>query len=163
MLETMPAAEQNLLDVLRGPDAAHRIADEQIRAITTSPSFTPRYGRPYYYDVFYEGDMDTFLFFCPYDSQHNDLTVGFAARVFVSHAEGDKPEATMREAWLSVGDGEHISSRPLDYDTACDILQLEEAAEGDEYLDVRSFSEDSDDAGRWSDEYTQPLYSAGSD
>lgn len=46
MLETMPAAEQNLLDVLRGPDAAHRIADEQIRAITTSPSFTPRYGRP---------------------------------------------------------------------------------------------------------------------
>ena len=157
-LETASMVEQNLLDALRGPDAAQRITDDQIRAIITSPSFKPRYGRPYYYDVFYEGDMDTFLFFWPYDSQHNDLTVGFAARVFVSHAEGDKPEATMREAWLSVGDGERISSRPLDYDTACDILQLEEAEEGDEYLDVRSFSEDSDDAGRWSDEYATALF-----
>ena len=157
-LETASMVEQNLLDSLRGPDAAHRITDEQIRAIITSPSFKPRYGRPYYYDVFYEGDMDTFLFFCPYDSQHNDLTVGFTARVFVSHAEGDRPEATMREAWLSVGDGERISSRPLDYDTACDILQLDEAAEGDEYLDVRSFSEDSDDAERWSDEYATALF-----
>lgn len=72
-LETASMVEQNLLDSLRGPDAAHRITDEQIRAIITSPSFKPRYGRPYYYDVFYEGDMDTFLFFCPYDSQHNDL------------------------------------------------------------------------------------------
>jgi len=156
-LETASMVEQNLLDALRGPDAAHRITDEQIHAITTSPLFAPRYGKPYYYDIFYAGDMDTFLFFCPYDSQHNDLTVGFAARVFVSHAEGDK-QATMREAWLSVGDGEHISSRPLDYDTACDILQLEEAAEGDEYLDVRSFSEYSDDAGRWSDEYATALF-----
>lgn len=157
-LETASMVEQNLLDSLRGPDAAHRITDEQIRAIITSPSFKPRYGRPYYYDVFYEGDMDTFLFFCPYDSQHNDLTVGFAARVFVSHAEGDKPEATMREAWLSVGDGERVSSRPLDYDTACDILQLEKAEEDGEYLDVRTFSEDSDVAECWSNEYATALF-----
>lgn len=52
-LETASMVEQNLLDSLRGPDAAHRITDEQIRAIITSPSFKPRYGRPYYYDVFY--------------------------------------------------------------------------------------------------------------
>lgn len=40
-LEAASMVEQNLLDALRGPDAAHRIADEQIRAIITSPSFKP--------------------------------------------------------------------------------------------------------------------------
>ena len=43
-LETAPAAEQAMLDSLRGPDAAQRITDDQIRAIITSPSFKPRYG-----------------------------------------------------------------------------------------------------------------------
>lgn len=38
-LETTPAAEQAMLDSLRGPDAAQRITDDQIRAIITSPSF----------------------------------------------------------------------------------------------------------------------------
>ena len=39
-LETASMVEQNLLDSLRGPDAAHRITDEQIRAIITSPRDT---------------------------------------------------------------------------------------------------------------------------
>lgn len=44
-LETTLAAEQAMLDSLRGPDAAQRITDDQIRAIITSPSFKSRHGR----------------------------------------------------------------------------------------------------------------------
>lgn len=42
-LETASMVEQNLLDSLRGPDAAQRITDEQIRNIVASVLFAPRY------------------------------------------------------------------------------------------------------------------------
>lgn len=54
-LETAPAAKQAMLDSLRGPDAAHRITDDQIRAIITSPSFKSRHGR-YHPETAYVGD-----------------------------------------------------------------------------------------------------------
>ena len=45
-LETASMVEQNLLDSLRGPDAAQRITDEQIRNIVASVLFAPQIQRP---------------------------------------------------------------------------------------------------------------------
>lgn len=108
-LETMPAAEQNLLDALRGPDAAHRITDEQIRAIITSPSFKPRYGR-YHPETAYVGDdVNARIFFYPYDC--GAITVGLTCEQKIySCTMGD---GDIQRGWLSVSDGEHVSSRPL--------------------------------------------------
>lgn len=106
-LETMPAAEQNLLDALRGPDAAHRITDEQIRTIITLPAFTPRHGR-YGSESFYvDDDVNMRILFRPYDC--DTITVGITCQAaFLVGEVGD-----FRQAWLSVSDGEHVSSRPL--------------------------------------------------
>lgn len=113
-LETMPAAEQNLLDALRGPDAAQRITDEQIRAIITSPSFKPRYGRGELESVYVDDDVNTRIFFHPYD--HNEITVGITCQlVFSSTTQG----SNFQQAWLSVSDGKHVSSRPLSEEAFC--------------------------------------------
>lgn len=40
-IQTGVTAEKALLDSLRGPDAAHRITDEQIRDLITLPAFKP--------------------------------------------------------------------------------------------------------------------------
>jgi hypothetical protein len=68
-LEAASTVEQTLLTSLRSPDAAHRITDDQIRAIITSPSFKPRYGRGELESVYVDDDVNTRIFFHPYD--HN--------------------------------------------------------------------------------------------
>ena len=113
-LEAASMVEQNLLDALRGPDAAHRIADEQIRAIITSPSFKPRYGRGELESVYVDDDVNTRIFFHPYD--HNEITVGITCQlVFSSTTQG----SNFQQAWLSVSDGKHVSSRPLSEEAFC--------------------------------------------
>lgn len=113
-LEAASTVEQNLLDALRGPDAAHRIADEQIRAIITSPSFKPRYGRGELESVYVDDDVNTRIFFHPYD--HNEITVGITCQlVFSSTTQG----SNFQQAWLSVSDGKHVSSRPLSEEAFC--------------------------------------------
>lgn len=80
--ETAPTAEQAMLDSLRGPDAAQRIADDQIRAIITSPSFKSRYGR-YNPEIAYVGDdVNTRIFFYPYDC--GAITVGLTCEQKIS-------------------------------------------------------------------------------
>lgn len=113
-LETTPAAEQAMLDSLRGPDAAQRITDDQIRAIITSPSFKPRYGRGELESVYVDDDVNTRIFFHPYD--HNEITVGITCQlVFSSTTQG----SNFQQAWLSVSDGKHVSSRPLSEEAFC--------------------------------------------
>lgn len=108
-LETTPAAEQAMLDSLRGPDAAQRITDDQIRAIITSPSFKARHGR-YHPETAYIGDdVNARIFFYPYDC--GAITVGLTCEQKIySCAMGD---GDVQRGWLSVSDGEHVSSRPL--------------------------------------------------
>lgn len=113
-LETAPAAEQAMLDSLRGPDAAQRITDDQIRAIITSPSFKPRYGIGELESVYVDDDVNTRIFFHPYD--HNEITVGITCQlVFSSTTQG----SNFQQAWLSVSDGKHVSSRPLSEEAFC--------------------------------------------
>ena len=113
-LETAPAAEQAMLDSLRSPDAAQRITDDQIRAIITSPSFKPRYGIGELESVYVDDDVNTRIFFHPYD--HNEITVGITCQlVFSSTTQG----SNFQQAWLSVSDGKHVSSRPLSEEAFC--------------------------------------------
>lgn len=62
-LETGAAVEKALLDTLRGPDAAHRLADEQIREIITLPAFKPRHGRLMAENAYVDADHSS-LFLC---------------------------------------------------------------------------------------------------
>ena len=98
-----------MLDSLRGPDAAQRITDDQIRAIITSPSFKSRHGR-YHPETAYIGDdVNARIFFYPYDC--GAITVGLTCEQKIySCAMGD---GDVQRGWLSVSDGEHVSSRPL--------------------------------------------------
>ncbi len=114
VLEAASTVEQTLLTSLRGPDAAHRITDDQIRAIITSHSFKPRYGRGELESVYVDDDVNTRIFFHPYD--HNEITVGITCQlVFSSTTQG----SNFQQAWLSVSDGKHVSSRPLSEEAFC--------------------------------------------
>jgi len=107
-IQTGVTAEKALLDALRGPDAAHRITDDQIRAIITSPSFKPRYGRYVDPESIYVGDdVNTRIFFYPYN--YGTITVGLTCQAKFLYGEG----GDFQQAWLSVSDGENVSSRPL--------------------------------------------------
>ena len=120
-LETVPAAEQALLDSLRGPDAAHRITDDQIREIITSSAFKPRYGRDDPKSVYVDADVNTRIFFHPYD--HNEITVGITCQlVFSSTTFG----SNFQQAWLSVSDGEHVSTRPLSKEAFCQAIATDQ-------------------------------------
>lgn len=77
-LETASMVEQNLLDSLRGPDAAERITDEQIRNIVASVLFAPRY-RDHEPWICYTGDMEEIFLSYPYDSQDKKLTVALTS------------------------------------------------------------------------------------
>ena len=107
-LQTGVTAEKALLDSLRGPDAAHRIADEQIRNIITLPAFKPRYRRYVDPESIYVGDdVNTRLFFYPYN--YGTITVSLTCQAKFLYGEG----GIFQQAWLSVSDGENVSSRPL--------------------------------------------------
>lgn len=128
-LETAPAAKQAMLDSLRGPDAAHRITDDQIRAIITSPSFKSRHGR-YHPETAYVGDdVNTRIFFYPYDC--GAITVGLTCEQKIypcAMGDGD-----VQRGWLSVSDGEHVSSRPLSDKAFRQASALESLPEDDDY------------------------------
>lgn len=101
-------AEKALLDSLRGPDAAHRITDEQIRDLITLPAFKPRYRRYVDPESIYVGDdVNTRIFFYPYN--YGTITVGLTCQAKFLYGEG----SDFQQAWLSVSDGENVSSRPL--------------------------------------------------
>ena len=58
--------------------------------------------------------MNTRIFFHPYD--HNEITVGITCQlVFSSTTQG----SNFQQAWLSVSDGKHVSSRPLSEEAFC--------------------------------------------
>lgn len=128
-LETTPAAEQAMLDSLRGPDAAQRITDDQIRAIITSPSFKSRHGR-YHPETAYIGDdVNARIFFYPYDC--GAITVGLTCEQKIySCAMGDDD---VQRGWLSVSDGEHVSSRPLSDKAFRQAIALETLPNDDDY------------------------------
>ena len=128
-LETTPAAEQAMLDSLRGPDAAQRITDDQIRAIITSPSFKSRHGR-YHPETAYIGDdVNARIFFYPYDC--GAITVGLTCEQKIySCAMGD---GDVQRGWLSVSDGEHVSSRPLSDKAFRQAIALETLPDDDDY------------------------------
>ena len=62
VLEAASTVEQTLLTSLRGPDAAHRITDEQISNVVKSVLFAPRYKdhEPW---ICYTGDMEEIFLF----------------------------------------------------------------------------------------------------
>ena len=122
-LETVPAAEQALLESLRGPDAAQRITDDQIRAIITSPLFKPRYGRGELESVYVDNDVNMRIFFHPYD--HNEITVGITCQLFLSPTTTTFRD-NFQQAWLSVSDGEYVSSRPLSKEAFCQAIATEQ-------------------------------------
>lgn len=128
-LETTLAAEQAMLDSLRGPDAAQRITDDQIRAIITSPSFKSRHGR-YHPETAYIGDdVNARIFFYPYDC--GAITVGLTCEQKIySCAMGD---GDVQRGWLSVSDGEHVSSRPLSDKAFRQASALETLPDDDDY------------------------------
>lgn len=120
-LETASTVEQTLLDSLHGPDAAHRITDDQIRNIITSSAFKPRYGRDDPKSVYVDADVNTRIFFHPYD--HNEITVGITCQlVFSSTTVG----SNFQQAWLSVSDGEHVSTRPLSKEAFCQAIATDQ-------------------------------------
>ena len=107
-IQTGATAEKTLLDSLRGPDAAHRITDEQIRDLITLPAFKPRYRRYVDPESIYVGDdVNTRIFFYPYN--YGTITVGLTCQAKFLYGEG----GDFQQAWLSVSDGENVSSRPL--------------------------------------------------
>ena len=107
-IQTGVTAEKALLDSLRGPDAAHRITDEQIRYLITLPAFKPRYRRYVDPESIYVGDdVNTRIFFYPYN--YGTITVGLTCQAKFLYGEG----GDFQQAWLSVSDGENVSSRPL--------------------------------------------------
>lgn len=128
-LETASTVEQTLLDSLRSPDAAHHITDDQIRAVITSPSFKPRHGRRNPETAYVGNDVNTRLFFYPYDC--GTITVGLTCEQIVySCAMGD---GDVQRGWLSVSDGEHVSSRPLSDKAFRQALALECLPEDHDY------------------------------
>lgn len=108
-IQTGVTAEKALLDSLRGPDAAQHIADDQIRAIITSPSFKPRYAECHPETVYVDDDVNMRISFFPYDC--GTITVGLTCTRFATSFNDNEHE--FLDAWLSVGDGETISMRQL--------------------------------------------------
>lgn len=128
-LETAPTAEQDMLNFLRSPNAAHHITDDQIRAVITSPSFKPRHGRRNPETAYVGNDVNMRLFFYPYDC--GTITVGLTCEQIVySCAMGD---GDVQRGWLSVSDGEHVSSRPLSDKAFRQALALECLPEDHDY------------------------------
>lgn len=154
-LETASMVEQNLLDSLRGPDAAQRITDEQIRNIVASVLFAPRY-RDHEPWICYTGDMEEIFLSYPYDSQDKKLTVALTSQVPNLTTDGEL-ESDTRQAWLSVSDGEHVSSRPLDYEVCTSLTHFNENEWADDIRrQVNEFKE-KQATGEWSKNYASAI------
>lgn len=121
-IQTGMTEEKTLLDTLRGPDAAHRITDEQIREIITLPTFKPRHGRLHPETTYVNADVNTRTYFYPYDC--GTITVGIARQATLYPGEGSN-SGEFQQAWLSVSDGEHVSSRPLSEEACSHALAAE--------------------------------------
>lgn len=121
-LQAAVTEEKTLLDTLRGPDAAHRITDEQIREIITLPTFKPRHGRLHPETTYVDADVITRTYFYPYDC--GTITVGIARQATLYPGEGSN-SGEFQQAWLSVSDGEHVSSRPLSEEACNHALAAE--------------------------------------
>lgn len=154
-LETASMVEQNLLDSLRGPDAAHRITDEQIRNIVASVLFAPRY-RDHEPWICYTGDMEEIFLFYPYDSQDKKLTVALTSQVPNLTTDGEL-ESDTRQAWLFVSDGEHVSSRPLDYEVCTSLTHFNENEWADDIRRKVNEFKETQATGEWSKNYASAI------
>lgn len=108
-IQTGVTAEKALLDSLRGPDAAHRVTDDQIRNIITLPAFKPRHGRLKPETAYVDDDVNRRISFYPYD--YETITVGIACERYFKTS--DEWGQTFLQAWFTISDGDHFSSRPL--------------------------------------------------
>lgn len=126
-IQTGMTEEKTLLDTLQGPDAANRITDEQIREIITLPTFKPRHGRLHPETAYVDADVITRIYFYPYDC--GAITVGITRQAALSPGANSgmgSAYGDFQQAWLSVSDGEHVSSRPLSEEAFRHVLAVED-------------------------------------
>ena len=138
-LETAPSAEQAMLDTLRGPDAANRITDDQVREIITLPTFKPRHGRLHPETAYVDADVNRRIYLYPYD--YGAITVGITRQATLPPCAGGYPideYGDFQQAWLSVSDGEHVSSRPLSEEAYLHALAANDFHSQDESLPTDS-------------------------
>lgn len=126
-IQTGMTEEKTLLNTLRGPDAAHRITDDQIREIITLPTFKPRHGRLHPETAYVNDDVITRIYFYPYDC--GAITVGITRQAALSPGANSgmgSAYGDFQQAWLSVSDGKHVSSRPLSEEAFRHVLAVED-------------------------------------
>lgn len=106
-------------EILRGPDAANNISDDQVIDLVNLLEFKPRYGRLCPEEAYVDADVNKRIYFYPYD--YGTITVGITLQevYYPGISVGE-----FQHAWLSVSDGEHVSSRQLSKEACYNVFGI---------------------------------------